>query len=136
MLAAPAARSPSSRPSQGPRRGGGGRGGGGGGGGSPKKAAELPSIVYRMDDGPKRVVISSGKARLFKEGNPLVYGGAVAEVRACATPLLTIHQDRAEVPIEIVVWRWTYDDSLCHAVRCTVARPTASWCRCWTRRAI
>lgn len=49
---------------------------------------------------------------------------------------LPTHQDRAEVPIEIVVWRWTYGDSLWHAVRCTVARPTASWCRCWTRRAI
>lgn len=50
-------------------------------GGAPKtNKAPLPEIIYR-EGAAKRVIIAGGKARLFKDGNPLVYGGAVAEVR-------------------------------------------------------
>ena len=70
--------------------GGGGRGGRGGGGGlrSPPVLSEadlaslegLAGVQALTSKGHKVLVLAVGKARLFYEGNPVVFGGAVGAV--------------------------------------------------------
>jgi hypothetical protein len=70
-------------------RGAGGRGGGGRGGfRAPLKLSDadleevkaLPGVDALLSKGHSVVVLAIGKARLFYEGNPVVFGGAVGAV--------------------------------------------------------
>jgi hypothetical protein len=70
------------------RNGRGGRRGRGGGGRGPPALTEaelagvqdLEGVQALLSEGMKVVVLAPGKARLFYEGNPVVFGGAVGAV--------------------------------------------------------